>query len=310
MPVVGWQPAMRNPEEANVVLRAMRQFEEQSMLLLQQLSMGLITQEEYSDSLTALFMQSSLNAYTAGRRGIGNLTRITPEEVDVLEDAIEDDIFSLAALTGKGAIGTDEKTTITDLIVSMILDPTNYLGSGLPGDPMAEWPPPFGAGKPKPTALARAAASNLPGGPWAQQQLRDYQNRMSQYASSIRGQQFRGEIDGLNQFVHPDAQLVWWTLGPADHCGDCLRLSDMSPFYGSALNGIYPGSGHTRCGSRCQCYLDYDLPSTICSDPFSGEGLADFGIHGEYGETSLIESNGGLSGLAGRGAPAALGHEP
>jgi hypothetical protein len=57
--------------------------------------------------------------------------------------------------------------------------------------------------------------------------------------------------------------VVWWHLEPqAEHCIDCIRLSDMSPFYLDVLSrlGMYPGSHHTRCGSNCLCHLIFEAP--------------------------------------------------
>ena len=67
------------------------------------------------------------------------------------------------------------------------------------------------------------------------------------------------------------AVIVWWTLGAADACADCLRLSAMSPFYLDQLDaqGLHPGSGHTRCGGRCRCHLEFDVPASVCADPLS-----------------------------------------
>jgi hypothetical protein len=54
--------------------------------------------------------------------------------------------------------------------------------------------------------------------------------------------------------------VVWWQLGIAVHCKDCIALSDLSPYYLDVLegNGTFPGSGHTRCGLRCRCYLVFE----------------------------------------------------
>jgi hypothetical protein len=58
---------------------------------------------------------------------------------------------------------------------------------------------------------------------------------------------------------------VWWNLDPEEHerCIDCIRLSDMSPYFLDLLtgSGIYPTSGHTRCRWNCRCFLLYELPT-------------------------------------------------
>ena len=64
------------------------------------------------------------------------------------------------------------------------------------------------------------------------------------------------------------AVMVWWQLGAADACPDCVRFAEGSPYWLDQFDamGISPGSGHTRCGNRCRCSLDFDRPSTVCMD--------------------------------------------
>lgn len=71
--------------------------------------------------------------------------------------------------------------------------------------------------------------------------------------------------------------IVWWRLGDAQqHCPDCLRLSEMSPYKLDDFNalGLFPGSGHTECTTHCRCSLEFDVPDTICADTLFAESAA------------------------------------
>lgn len=260
LPVIEWGPAQKNPTSTERVLRAMRQWNEQARLLLVRLANGDISVDQFYFSLQAAYVQHSTNAYVAGRRAIGNLAPLSDEDLTALDARLSPDVTRLAQTqtdTEEGGLGS--------FLMSMLLDPTNFFGSGLPGDPFAPHGP-----------------EGVAGGAAAAKGLNSFMRRMDQYGRTIGSYASLGELEGLSGMIPPDGTLVWWELGAADHCIDCIAMSDMSPYYASTLLGgpdaIYPGAGYTRCGSNCQCSLQYDLPTTVCGDPFTGPGLADFGV--------------------------------
>lgn len=275
MPVIGWEPAGKNPDTVERVLRAMRQWSEQARALLMQLAAGQIDIGQFYESLINLYVKHATNAYVAGRRAVGNLEPVTDVDLALLDTEMSDDVTRLAQTqsdteAASGGLGS--------FLMSMILDPTNFFGSGLPGDPFSPH-----------------RAEGLAGGAFAAKGLNAFGSRIDSYANSIRSYANFGELQGLGSMIPPEGTMVWWELGAADHCIDCIAMSDMSPFYASVLMGplssIYPGSGHTRCGKNCRCTLQYELPSQVCADPFSGAGLADFGIGDIGGDFDLMEAN-------------------
>lgn len=70
--------------------------------------------------------------------------------------------------------------------------------------------------------------------------------RIRQYANACRQAYWREYAQG---------KVVYWRLGVAEHCEDCIELADNSPYRGSELT-VYPGSGSTRCRGNCHCYLE------------------------------------------------------
>lgn len=253
LPVTKWGPAVKNAGEEERVLRAVRGWNDQARVLVNTLVAGRATLDEFVATMESIFRRQARNAYIAGRRAMGDLRPLTDDEETLLDDGLDGDAEAL-----RDFLNPPAKGGLIGVIGSMILDPSNYLGSGLPGDPFAGLPPPLGAGQHKPEASA----------------LGKLGQKLTSYGDRIRSMSHVGELDALAGAIPQDATLVWWSLNAADHCIDCVRLSDASPFYASTLggNGIFPGSGHTRCGGRCRCMLEYDIPTEVCTDPISGPG--------------------------------------
>jgi hypothetical protein len=305
LPVTVWKPLVRNVGSEERALRASRTFSESARLLLVALVAGDITEQTFYSRMGEEYTRYARNSYIAGRRAVGVLAPMTAEEIEDLDSLLDEGIDQLKDLaTGPVGIG------LGGILASMIFDPTNYLGSGLPGDPFASLPQPIGAGKKSLKQLTSQLDHLVKAGKKvpenltkqiAQMQARDaaskgigkFAQRVDRAADDIWSMQHRGEQRALSQYVPPEATLVWWTLGPADHCIDCVRLSDASPFYGSVLsgNGIAPGTGHTRCMGKCRCVLEYDIPSVVCTDPLAGAGaLGDLMVESK---TDLMETSDG-----------------
>lgn len=284
MPVTRWRPLTRNVAEEQRVLRAVRQWGEQARRLISEYIQGVTTFEVFTATLMAAYAQHARNSYIAGRRAVGDLAPLdatSQQALDAVTKAQQNQISGIVnapvAGTGVGA-GALLRSMFSP---SAIFTPSNFLGSGLPGDPFKNLPPPLGAGgahkKPaKPTMPKVApeqvmAASDREVATGAMETLL---TGVDNTGNQIATMSSLGELHALTAAIPGTAVLSWWVLGAADHCIDCVRLSAMSPYYASRLaaDGIFPGSGHTRCGYRCACHIEHQVPAEICTDPMSGPG--------------------------------------
>lgn len=296
LPVTGWRPALKNDAEHDRILQAVRQWDEQSRRYLLEYVGGMLTLGQFYNQLIGAFVRHSRNSYIAGRRAVGVRKPMTTSQLAKLDDTMAVDIDALDAWATGGvppasvAAGVAAAGGLGAMLLKMFTDPTNYLGSGLPGDPFAGLPPPIGAGKKSLDQLEKEAAKLVKAGKEVPQhlaadiarhqpnkELAMATNRLSQYGDAVRAYSHRGEMDALAQTIPAESTMVWWELGQADHCIDCIRLADASPFYLSVLdfNGVYPGSGHTQCGGRCRCSLGYEIPSEVCGDMLLGDSIGD-----------------------------------
>ncbi len=79
--------------------------------------------------------------------------------------------------------------------------------------------------------------------------------RLQMYADTLDSMYMRGVVYGL-----PSDVEIWWVLGIAEHCPDCIELSLGSPYskpgYGDNPLPAVPGSGYTQCLSHCKCTLE------------------------------------------------------
>lgn len=71
--------------------------------------------------------------------------------------------------------------------------------------------------------------------------------RIAQYAQATQQSYWREYA--LNT---PADEVIWWDLGVAEHCPDCLDLAAGSPYEPSELP-THPGAGDTQCRGKCQC---------------------------------------------------------
>jgi ADP-ribose pyrophosphatase YjhB (NUDIX family) len=305
LPVTGWRPVQRNPGEEQRILRAVRQWGEAARRLVMGYIYGNLTAAQFTDRLMAAYQQHARNSYVAGRRAVGDLAAPTPTDEQTLDATTAPQAQGLADLVnGPEAPGGVGVGAILKSMFSpeAIFTPSNFLGSGLPGDPFKNLPPPIGAGGHKPPPKPSIAEPVRPSLPTvvpaeaddrvvASEAVGEYEKRIDTMGDTIRSLAHKGELDALTTTLPGNAVMSWWVLGYADHCIDCVRLSEMSPFYAAKLasDGIYPGSGHTRCGGRCQCRIEHDVPAEICLDPLKGGGTL-----GNTDAADLIEADDGL----------------
>lgn len=76
------------------------------------------------------------------------------------------------------------------------------------------------------------------------------ERRVAMYAETVDSQAWHGMVESW-----PDEARIYWRLGPAEHCQDCLVLSSSSPFSKYNLPTT-PRAGGTRCFSNCKCRLE------------------------------------------------------
>lgn len=214
----------------------MRQWTEQAKALILAYANGRITLDQFYDALKDAYKKQSLNAYMAGRRAVGNLSAPSVTALATWQTLIAPDVAALGAeQTAAGAAPAGGGGgSMSSLITSQFM-PQNFIGSGLPGDPLNSIIPGnamFPSEKPT-NAAERALA-----------------NRIEAYGRNIGSMASPGEMSAFTDMGIPDdALIVWWELGASDHCIDCIQLADLSPFTEQALldSGVFPGSGHTRC---------------------------------------------------------------
>lgn len=331
-PVTKWKAAAKDPAADDQVARAVRQWQEASKLLVLRLAAGQLTLQQFYDQLLTAYQTAATNAFVAGRRSVGNAKGLTPAQTQALLATTDAQAAQLATGVGVTAGASAGSAGIMSVLGSLgksSLTPANLLGSGLPvtggkagllassfASPTnaLQLLMPGGGEVPEPSLPARlgglgAETAPVEAAQQAYAALPDYFAAVGQMGNQIATYQSQGEMDGITEDVPADATMVWWVLGDGDHCIDCVQLSDASPFYASMLDdeGIFPGSGHTRCGNNCNCDTEYDIPDEVCMDPMSGSGsLGDLDI-GESGKANvwIMEDDGScdnpisIDGLAG-----------
>ena len=75
------------------------------------------------------------------------------------------------------------------------------------------------------------------------------EHRCRLYVGAIRGTAYE------QLFEHKDKRFLRWVLGDAEHCSDCIELSENGP-YPSDEMPTWPGFGDTECGAHCHCDLE------------------------------------------------------
>jgi hypothetical protein len=83
------------------------------------------------------------------------------------------------------------------------------------------------------------------------------------------GARMSGTISAAFHEASPDDAELWWQLGAAEHCDDCPRFAEMSPFLKDELP-TRPREGETACNLGCQCRL-------VRGDGKAGPGPVDLG---------------------------------
>lgn len=58
-----------------------------------------------------------------------------------------------------------------------------------------------------------------------------------------------------NEWTRRREGEVWWVLGIAEHCPDCVTLAENSPYTMKSLPTV-PAAGDTECKRNCKCRLE------------------------------------------------------
>lgn len=106
-----------------------------------------------------------------------------------------------------------------------------------------------------------------------------YNDRASMYVDTMDSIFDAGRVDGYPN----ESTKIWWELGAAEHCGDCIELAMFSPYFPDTLPTT-PKAGDTACLANCQCSLRirYDVPDRIEFDirPVSQSMARELGLLG------------------------------
>ncbi|MFZ5986381.1 MAG: hypothetical protein ACOYWZ_04535 [Bacillota bacterium] len=79
--------------------------------------------------------------------------------------------------------------------------------------------------------------------------------RAGMYGDAIGGLYEQGKMSNFED----DPQVsIYWRLGIAEHCDDCIELAAGSPYGVDNPLPTHPGAGDTVCLSNCKCYLEIE----------------------------------------------------
>jgi ADP-ribose pyrophosphatase YjhB (NUDIX family) len=230
LPVTAWAPMKKNDAAEERALTAIRQWSEQARVLVERLADGQISLEQFWNSMVAEYTKQAQNAYVAGRRSMGNLTPLTPANQAQVTSLTQPNVNLLNQMAQSGNVPPIAGGGGIGALLSGMLTPQSFVGSGLPGDPMG-----LLMGKEGKEAAKTAVAST-------------FGRTVETMGKDIGTMVHPGEMSALDD-LPDDAVIVNWELGPTDHCIECIQLADLSPYTERALldSGIFPGSGHTSC---------------------------------------------------------------
>jgi GNAT superfamily N-acetyltransferase len=79
------------------------------------------------------------------------------------------------------------------------------------------------------------------------------EDRLGLYKQTVDSFFWAGRVDGM-----PKETLIYWRLGAAEHCADCLDFAAGSPYTRETLPST-PRAGDSACLSNCLCHLDFDI---------------------------------------------------
>ena len=81
----------------------------------------------------------------------------------------------------------------------------------------------------------------------------NYQDRAEMYGQALDGLFLQGQVSSL-----PHETQIYWRLGVAEHCNDCLEFAAGSPYTPDTLPAV-PRDGTSACLTNCKCFLDFEV---------------------------------------------------
>ena len=109
-----------------------------------------------------------------------------------------------------------------------------------------------------------------------------YMKRLDMYGDTLDGMYDLSVAASL-----PSDVKIYWMLGIAEHCDDCLLLEAGNPYskFGVGANPLpaVPRSGYTECLSNCKCRLEMVVPDGRDLSPEPQLGM-DAYVEGTYWE--------------------------
>ncbi len=126
---------------------------------------------------------------------------------------------------------------------------------------------------------------------FAQGFMRDVRNGTGKMPYMKRLDMYGDTLDGMYDLSVaaslPSDVKIYWILGIAEHCADCLALESGNPYskFGIGANPLpaVPRSGYTQCLSHCKCRLEMIVPDGRDLSPEPQLGM-DAYIDGTYWE--------------------------
>ena len=278
MPAIRWATARKNAREAQNAKKAARQFHNYAMAQYALYATGQITEPVLNARISASFRKQARNSFIAGRRTMGSYNAVSPEDEAALNLLLTLDISDLEGATtdinGK-SVGLFSRGNSLYNEYTNAQQATDFAKKilGAEGEDEKKLKD-FVQG-----VAAKGAASIGVIGAERYDQASGYKEgwdrlntHLDQWGNKVENYAPAGEMNAVSA-IPGDAVLVYWHLGHADHCPDCIALSDASPLFLSAMDeqGIFPGSGHTVCRDNCACYLEYETPDQVCGDSMLGD---------------------------------------
>ncbi len=278
MPAISWRQARKNARERENAKKAARQFQTYSMAQYALYATGRITLDVLNARILASFRKQARNAFTAGRRTMGLYQSTSADDeaaLQVLLTVDQSDLENAIDAQNRGdnaGIFTRANNAYNQY---QNVEMAKGYGEKLLGrgeedakKGLQDFAKDFGLKGA--AAVGFVGAEKLDAAAGYQEGWNQVSEHLDRYGNVVENYGQAGEMNAMG-VLPTDTVLVWWRLGAADHCDDCIALSDASPLYLSVLDqdGIFPGSGHTQCGGNCHCDLEYETPDQVCGDTFA-----------------------------------------
>lgn len=105
------------------------------------------------------------------------------------------------------------------------------------------------------------------------------EKRAAMYGQTLNGITWHAKVE-----TQPDDVRIYWKLGKAEHCDDCIILAANSPYTKWNLPTT-PRAGATRCLSHCQCKLTFASGKLTAKEKLDAK---EFATHKEQSLSDML----------------------